>query len=370
MRTGTPVGTVCPHFVLPDRSGLLERVDGEASGLERLGPMRCGHHGDHRGLADLEAADAVQQRETSGVGPTTTQLGADLGESRHHLFGVRLVGQVFDTSAPIGVITDRAAEQHDRTALRPDRPVVGRADREFRLAETEPVVAIERLIHAGSVATPTPRPSARGQRPDAALYDLVLVEPGPLPPHERSWRHPSELGPTRLDVDDSTRRSDLNLLALGGGTLAVLAVAALVVAMTPRTSGGPVALSATTTPITARAVVGPPATTAATTPVTAPATATATAVPIAIRPVLTTSLVAFPHAVTPGPQLDVDGTDVADTPPDADETVFVRTEAVTYQVTWDDAQHMHVPDGSVVFDDSGDLVARMNDGDLLSLVDG
>ena len=85
---------------------------------------------------------------------------------------------------------------------------------------------------------------------------------------------------------------------------------------------------------------------------------------------LTTSLVAFPHAVTPGPQLDVDGTEVADTTPDADETVFVRTEAVTYQVTWDDAQHMHVPDGSVVFDDSGDLVARMSDGDLLSLVDG
>ena len=369
MRTGTPIGTVRPHFVLPDRSGLLERVDGEASGLERLGPMWRGHHGDHGRLADLQAADAVQQRETSGVGPATTQLGADLGEARHHLFGVRFVGQVFDASAPIGVITDRAAEQHDRTALRPDRPVVGSADREFRLAETEPVVTIERLIHAGSVATPTPRPAARGRRPHAALYDLVLVEPGPLPPHERSWRHPSELGPTRLDVDDSTRRSDLNLLALGGGTLAVLAVAALVVAMTPRTSSGPVALSATTTPITARAVVEPPATTAATAPATATATATATE-PIAIRPVLTTSLVAFPHAVTPGPQLDVDGTEVADTTPDGDETVFVRTEAVTYQVTWDVAQHMHVPDGSVVFDDSGDLVARMSDGDLLSLVDG
>jgi hypothetical protein len=195
------------------------------------------------------------------------------------------------------------------------------------------------------------------------LYDLVLVEPGPLPPHERSWRHPSELGPTRLDVDDTTRRANVNLVALGGGTLAVLAVAALVVAMTPRTSSGPVALSATTTPITARAVVEPPVTTALT------ATARSTE-PMAIRPVLTTSFVAFPHAVTPGPQLDVDGTDVADAAPAAGETVFVRTEAVTYRLTWEDAQHMHVPDGSVVFDDSGDLVARVSRGDLLILVDG
>ncbi|HUS41187.1 MAG TPA: hypothetical protein VMY16_00840 [Ilumatobacteraceae bacterium] len=149
----------------------------------------------------------------------------------------------------------------------------------------------------------------------------------------------------------------MNALALGGGTLAVLAVAALVVAMTPRTSSGPVALSATTTPITARAVVEPPST-------TSPA-----AQPTAIRPALTASFAAFPHTVTPGPQLDVDGTAVAAETPDADETVFVRTESVTYQLTWDDAQHMPVPDGSVVFDDSGDLVARVSDGSLLSLVD-
>jgi hypothetical protein len=33
-------------------------------------------------------------------------------------------------------------------------------------------------------------------------------------------------------------------------------------------------------------------------------------------------------------------------------------------------QRMTVPDGSVVFDDEGDLVARVSDGDLLSLVGG
>jgi hypothetical protein len=84
---------------------------------------------------------------------------------------------------------------------------------------------------------------------------------------------------------------------------------------------------------------------------------------------LSTSFVAFPHAVTPGPQLDVDGADVADASPARDDTVFVRTEAVTYQLTWEIAQQMVVPDGSVVFDADGDVVARVNDGDLLSLVD-
>jgi hypothetical protein len=209
--------------------------------------------------------------------------------------------------------------------------------------------------------------AARGRHDLAALYDLVFVEPGPLPPHERTWRHPSELGPTRLDVDESAVRSHVSLLTLAGGTMAVLAVAALVIAMTPRTSGGPVALSATTTPITARAVVVAPSST-----ITAP---TVTAAPppelieVRSRTALLTSFVAFPHTVTPGPQLDVDGTDVADGAPADDDLVFLRTEAVTYRLSWGEAQQMPVPDGSVVFDADGDLVARVSDGDLLSLVD-
>jgi hypothetical protein len=196
------------------------------------------------------------------------------------------------------------------------------------------------------------------------LYDLVLVEPGPLPPHERSWRHPSELGPTRHDVHDSSANSRLNLLALGGGTLAVLAVASLVVAMTPRTSSGPVALSATTTPITARAVVEAPASTAGTTP-------TSVAAPIEVRPrtAMLTSLVAFPHTVASGPDFDLDGTEVADVDPDPDDLVFLRTEAVTYRLTWSQAQEMAVSDGTVVFDTAGALVARVADGDVISLVD-
>ncbi len=156
------------------------------------------------------------------------------------------------------------------------------------------------------------------------------------------------------------------MLALAGGTMAVLAVAAMVVAMTPRSASGPVALISTTTPITVRAVVEPPETASA----SSSATATVRAPIAGGQTALSASFVAFPHAITPGPQLDVDGTQVADAAPAGDDTVFVRTEAVTYQLTWDLAQRMDVPDGSVIFDADGDLVARVSEGDLLSLVDG
>jgi len=142
--------------------------------------------------------------------------------------------------------------------------------------------------------------------------------------------------------------------------MAVLAVATLVVAMTPRTSSGPVALSATTTPITARAIVEAP-----------PATELPTAAtrPLAPRTALLTSFAAFPHAVTSGPQFVLDGTEIAAESPSDDDMVFLRTDAVTYEVRWDDAQRLSVPDGSVVFDTDGDLVARVSAGELLSLVD-
>jgi len=139
----------------------------------------------------------------------------------------------------------------------------------------------------------------------------------------------------------------------------VLAVAAMVVAMTPRTSNGPVALSATTTPITARAIIEAPSTTVA------PAATRS----LAPRTALLTSFAAFPHAVTSGPQFVLDGTNVAAEPPDDDDLVFLRTDDVTYHLHWDDAQQLNVPDGSVVFDADGDLVAHVSAGEMVNLVD-
>jgi hypothetical protein len=195
------------------------------------------------------------------------------------------------------------------------------------------------------------------------LYDLAFVEHGPLPPHERSWRHPSELGPTRADVEvaDSTGRTPM--MALAGGTLAVMAVAVMVVAMTPRTSQGPIALSATTTPIITIATARVEALDQPALP------ARAQSLQLRTTDTLLASFSAFPHSVTRIPQLDLDGTAVAEELPLADDVVLVRTDAVTYEMRWTHAQSMAAPDGSVVFDLDGELVAHVAAGELVSLVD-
>ena len=193
------------------------------------------------------------------------------------------------------------------------------------------------------------------------MYDLALVEPGPLPPHERSWRHPSELGPTRRDVIDDPKG---HLPAFAFGALAVLAVAGLVIAMTPRPASNPIALSATTM---APATVRSPATTPTATPMAAPGvtpTARAAGIPAAT---LLTSFAAFPHAVSSGPQLTIDGTEIAAREPVADEAVLVRTDAVTYRLPWGQLPLLDMPDGTVVFSVDGDLVAHVRDGALVIL---
>jgi hypothetical protein len=200
------------------------------------------------------------------------------------------------------------------------------------------------------------------------LYDLAFVEHGPLPPHERTWRHPSELGPTKADVDAGPSH---HVAALALGTLAVVAVAGLVIAMTPRTSSSPIALSATTTPVSALR-----SSDATTTPVSAAsptrvATSNSAGLSTPRIPIgaLLTSFSAFPHAITSGPQLTLDGTGIATELPDVHDIVLVRTEAVTYQLPWGEVPFLDVPDGSVVFDRVGNLLAHVADGVLITLVD-
>ncbi len=195
------------------------------------------------------------------------------------------------------------------------------------------------------------------------MYDLAFVEPGPLPPHERTWRHPSELGPTKADIEHG---SSSHLAALAVGTLAVIAVAGLVVAMTPRTSSSPIALSATTAPVSeptsAPAGVGTVAATASV------RVATAAGIPRIPIGALLTSFSAFPHAITSGPQLTLDGTGVATRLPDDHDIVLVHTEAVTYELPWGEVPFLGMPDGSVVFDGAGALVAHVAGGELVTLV--
>lgn len=154
------------------------------------------------------------------------------------------------------------------------------------------------------------------------------------------------------------------MMALAGGTLAVMAVAVMVVAMTPRTSQGPIALSATTTPIITIATVQVEAPDQP-----APPVRRAQSLQMRTTDTLLASFSAFPHSVTRVPQLDLDGTAVAEELPLADDVVLVRTEAVTYEMRWTHAQSMAAPDGSVVFDRDGELVAHVAAGELVSLVD-
>lgn len=176
------------------------------------------------------------------------------------------------------------------------------------------------------------------------------MEPSPLPPHERTWRHPSELGPTKVDVETG---SNSLVIALATGTLAVFVVAAMIVAMTPRRSSAPIALTATTTPI-----ILPAAQTSA-------ELATATDNRQSIR---LASFSAMPNAVASAPQLSLDGRQIAQQLPLLTELVLLRTEAVTYRLRWVDVPLITVPDGSVVVDSQGDLVAHVSRGRLILLV--
>jgi hypothetical protein len=102
-------------------------------------------------------------------------------------------------------------------------------------------------------------------------YDLAFVEHGPLPPHERTWRHPSELAAEQHALARSqTTTSTTRMFAITSGTLGLLAVGLLMMAVTPSRSGSPVAISATTTPVSAAETVAVIATIATGTPDRAP----------------------------------------------------------------------------------------------------
>jgi hypothetical protein len=77
------------------------------------------------------------------------------------------------------------------------------------------------------------------------------VERAPLPPHERAWRHPSELAAANraaLSADEPSSTS--RTIALVGGAAGVLAVALLVLTLAPRRNDTPVAVSSTSSPDT------------------------------------------------------------------------------------------------------------------------
>lgn len=172
------------------------------------------------------------------------------------------------------------------------------------------------------------------------------MEQGPIPPHERTWRHPSELAPTRSDVDLAPRGKAKQsvVFAAATGTLAIAAVAILLIAVTPDRSGAPLTLSATTSPPVIER------------------TARQTG-PVAAQPTVgLASFTPIPYSVTalsPAPTPATTNLGFADEVPALDEAVFVVTGNATYHTVWSQVSWLSSPEGATILDSSGEIVAYL-----------
>lgn len=107
-------------------------------------------------------------------------------------------------------------------------------------------------------------------RPDE--YDLALVERAPLPPHERSWRHPSEVAAdARRELVAERPSTTARTAALTGGTATILLVGIVVLSLTPRGSVAPTAMSSSPVQRIASASLSGGTSTTVTVTVTTPA---------------------------------------------------------------------------------------------------
>jgi hypothetical protein len=186
------------------------------------------------------------------------------------------------------------------------------------------------------------------------------VEPGPIPPHERTWRHPSELGP-RAHAEAPSGRANHTLALVGAsGTLVVALIAVLVVVTSPRSGDESTTLSATTMP--AFVTVSPTVTSPA-----ALANGDRDIKRVPTPTLLLASLIAIPNEVASAPQSLTGKPHVAAALPKDEERVMVQTDEMTYHCTWADLPMLEMPDGSLVVDGDGSLVAEVDGGELIEL---
>lgn len=190
------------------------------------------------------------------------------------------------------------------------------------------------------------------------------MEPAPLPPHERHWRHPSELAPTAADVDDV---SNSRALVIATGTTALLLAAVLIVALSPSRSAAPIAVSATTLPPATIQLQSAPATIAAT--LSRDEDQMVLTIHNMTRPGLGVALAGAPNAVSAAPVGDADDFALAGGLPEARDRVIVLTTSHAYHLFWSDLEAVSAPDGSIVMTHDGRLVATFVRGDLRLLVD-
>ncbi len=175
----------------------------------------------------------MQEHDASGSWPTHANLIRDLVHLRWHLLVVCLVREVLHTIAAFGVIANRTREQHDSTAIGTHRPLICISDWQTLRGETHPRVALRWCMHRAH------RSRERGDIHWSALFTTMPnVERGdwqndpeypkaPLPAHERSWRHPSEIGASQWAISEPPLVVGRGLSVATGTVGAALAVGLL-----------------------------------------------------------------------------------------------------------------------------------------------
>ncbi len=199
----------------------------------------------------------------------------------------------------------------------------------------------------------------------------------PLPPHERTWRHPSEVAAAeRLAIKHTTAQRSTRGFAIATGSIGLVALGALMILVTPPAQDSPVAVSATTSPSTVRAA-----------PVRTVTPAAARAVPHELATPIgdgRLALITAPGlAVRRGDRLDVQltngpivtavvndtvqgvvvvsiaqsasGREIAATPPDPDEIVTVLADPPV-TIAFSALTTLDAREGTPVLDDDGDLI--------------
>ena len=210
-----------------------------------------------------------------------------------------------------------------------------------------------------------------------------------MPPHERTWRHPSELAAeehalARAETAPATTR----LFAITTGTMGLLAVGLLILAVTPGRAESPVAVSATTTP-TRPTATAPPSRQA---PIGLRGRPEALATPIGrgqFAVVTAADLTAAAGATAVGAAIEVEvpsgrmrqarvvgrsgdtvlielevaepGVELADGRPDGHEVVTILAEPPV-TIVLDDLAELDVEEGTAVLDIDGELIGLCSEG--------
>lgn len=211
-----------------------------------------------------------------------------------------------------------------------------------------------------------------------------------MPPHERTWRHPSELAAEEHAVARAaTPTATTRVFAITTGSLGLVAVGLLMIAVTPDRAGSPVAISATTTPVVDGTLVamattavgpvdrspiglrgGPEALAtpigegryAVVTDADLTATSTETGLGAAVRVSVPSGRMLEARIVgRAGEAVLVEleraepGVDLAEERPEGDEIVTVLVEPPV-TILLDDLPSLAVEEGTAVLDDDGELV--------------